>query len=727
MAFRGYALLSAGTFCHPWVQCAAIVPRNRFSIRSIAVRNLLVVLTLLFVFPASADGPADNDSESVRPIPPPGIELEPAVVDELTRRCRAIRESWAKRLSEVDAELESAERWQKVAARQARQTLRGFTPEILVFPRGVEMALEMNQFYRPGEVEAARALLDEAAARIERSRKQLLWSRVVGLADGSRQQLLVGGYESKLDGSYQPYAVVIPPGVRHGDSRPRRLDVWFHGRGEKLSELSFLDGGRRNPGRFTPADTFVLHPYGRYSNAFKFAGEVDVLEALDYVRQRLPVNSQRISVRGFSMGGAACWQFATRYADRFFAANPGAGFSETPEFLKSFQGEDLSSTPEYQRTLWKLYDCPPWARNLVHCPTVAYSGELDRQKQAADVMEAALAEHGIDLVHLIGPDTAHTIDADSKLEIERRMDSIAASLENETPESIDFTTYTLRYHRMHWVDVRGLQRHWQKASVNASADDDGVLSVSTDNVTALRLDFQPGQWDGTLPCPVTVEIDGDELSAGEVASDRSFRVDLAQRDGRWVVVDRFADDRRKRPGMQGPIDDAFMDSFLFVLPTGKSSDVEFQRWVETESKHARDHWRKHFRGDVRAVDDRDLTKDQIQQHNLILFGDAESNSVIERLADALPVRWTDEQIVLGEKRFPRDDHAVAMVYPNPLQPERYVVLNSGFTFREYDYLNNARQTPKLPDWAVIDVSQGATSRAAGRIIAADFFDETWQP
>ena len=41
----------------------------------------------------------------------------------------------------------------------------------------------------------------------------------------------------------------------------------------------------------------------------------------------------RIGVRGFSMGGAACWQFAVHYADRWFAANPGAGFAETRLFL----------------------------------------------------------------------------------------------------------------------------------------------------------------------------------------------------------------------------------------------------------------------------------------------------------------------------------------------------------------------------------------------------------
>lgn len=67
-----------------------------------------------------------------------------------------------------------------------------------------------------------------------------------------------------------------------------------------------------------------------------------------------------------------------------------------------------------------------------------------------------------------------------------------------------------------------------------------------------------------------------------------------------------------------------------------------------------------------------------------------------------------------------------MIYPNPLNPKRYVVLNSGFTFRELDYLNNARQTPKLPDWAIVDVSQPPTPAEPGRIEDAGFFGEQWE-
>ena len=165
----------------------------------------------------------------------------------------------------------------------------------------------------------------------------------------------------------------------------------------------------------------MLHPYGRYCNAFKFAGEIDVLEALDSVKRRYRVDDDRIAVRGFSMGGAAAWQFAVHYPDRWFAANPGAGFSETPEFLKVFQQEKLKPTWWEQR-LWHWYDCPDWCLNLRHCPTVAYSGEIDRKSKPPTSWQAALAEEGHRAACTSSArKTKHAIHPQSKVEIEDRL------------------------------------------------------------------------------------------------------------------------------------------------------------------------------------------------------------------------------------------------------------------------------------------------------------------
>src|SRR5690606_41334966 len=84
------------------------------------------------------------------------------------------------------------------------------------------------------------------------------------------------------DDTGPPYGLVIPP-TYHGDLPYRyRTDIWSHGRGERSVELQFIHQRMRDPGEYQPEDTIVLHPFGRYSNAFKFAGEVDVFEALDH-------------------------------------------------------------------------------------------------------------------------------------------------------------------------------------------------------------------------------------------------------------------------------------------------------------------------------------------------------------------------------------------------------------------------------------------------------------
>jgi dienelactone hydrolase len=648
---------------------------------------------------AWADGPQDNLPDSVRRIPKAGIEVP--------RETRAELEQGLNTLGAAINRL----------ARKRESKVNELLPDIEVFWKAVHDALLYQEFFAPQELSKARNLLNEGQSRahaLEEAR--VPWSTQPGL--------VVRGYRSRIDGSVQPYGLVVPASYAFQGSGRIRLDVWFHGRGETLSEVNFLDERMRQPGQFTPTDTIVLHPYGRYCNAFKFAGEIDVLEAIDAVKRRYWIDDDRVSVRGFSMGGAACWQFAVHYADRWFAANPGAGFAETARFLNVFQKEAVSPA-WYEQKLWHLYDCTDVAANLLQCPTVAYSGEIDAQKQAADVMAEALKADGIELTHIIGPKTKHAYHPDSKRTVERRLDSLAARGRERYPRTIDFRTYTLKYNQMSWVTVDALGAHWDRAQVWATLTPIGPV-VKTENVEALTLEFAPGWSPFPAAGEVAVEIDGTRIKAPQTQTDRSWRCALYRRGGQWVLGELPADRLRKRHDLQGPIDDAFMDAFVFVRPTGKSANVAFGTWVEKEQAHAIEHWRRHFRGEARVKDDLAIDESDIATANLVLWGDPASNAVLRRIADKLPIAWSDDRIRVGDREFSAIDHAAILIYPNPLNPARYVVLNSGFTFREYDYLNNARQVPKLPDWAVIDLHTPPNSRYPGKVVAADFFGEDWQ-
>jgi hypothetical protein len=169
-----------------------------------------------------------------------------------------------------------------------------------------------------------------------------------------------------------------------------------------------------------------------------------------------------------------------------------------------------------------------------------------------------------------------------------------------------------------------------------------------------------------------------------------------------------------------------MDAFVFVRPTGKFANPQVEAWTRAELDHAIEHWRRQFRGEARVKEDTAITEADIASSNLILWGDPTSNAVLAKISGSLPIHWTANELRIGDRKFEGEYHAPILVYPNPLNREHYVVLNSGFTYREYDYLNNARQVPRLPDWAIIDLRTPPDSRFPGKIVAADFFDEHWR-
>jgi pimeloyl-ACP methyl ester carboxylesterase len=670
-------------------------------------RRLAPLIALLIAHAALADGPADNQVDKVRRVPPPGIKISDTDRAELGEGVAKL----GKEIEALRTELKS------------KPALLELLPDVEIYHKAVDWALRYDEFFKTNETRSARALLALGAERAQSLRDGAApWLSATGL--------VVRGYVSRIDGSVQPYGLVVPASFKPNSAHQHRLDFWFHGRGETLSELDFIYGRQRSPGEFTPPNTFVLHTYGRYCNGNKFAGETDAFEALEQVKKFYPIDENRLVVRGFSLGGAACWHMAVHHAWRWAAAAPGAGFSETPDFLKVFQNEKLKPT-WYEQKLWHLYDCTDWALNLYHCPTVAYSGENDKQKQAADVMATAMSKVGLDLTHIIGPKMGHSYDLGSKKEINRRIDSIAELGRNPVPPPVRFTTWTLKYNRMHWVVLDGLDRHWERATVDADFSGgllDNSIRITTKNVSAFTLTFEAGQ------CPLDntktprVFIDSSKPTAPRVKSDRSWTASFRKSGSRWELVEEAEDATklRKRHGLQGPIDDAFMDSFLMVRPTGKAQHEKVGAWVNAEMNRAIEQWRRQFRGDARVKDDSAVTDADIAAHNLVLWGDPASNQLLAKIANKLPIDWSEKSVKAGKESFPAAGHVVVMIYPNPLNPKKYVVLNSGFTFREYDQLNNARQVPKLPDFAIIDLSQPPTSRAPGGIATAGFFDERWE-
>lgn len=183
----------------------------------------------------------------------------------------------------------------------------------------------------------------------------------------------------------------------------------------------------------------------------------------------------------------------------------------------------------------------------------------------------------------------------------------------------------------------------------------------------------------------------------------------------------------KWPELQGPIDDAFTSPFLCVRGTGKPWHDATQKYATANLERFTAERNKFLRGDLPVKNDSDVTEADITRKHLILFGDPASNSLIGKVIEKLPLKWTKESITFAGKKVPAGDHVPVLIYPNPLNPKRYVVLNSGHTFHAADFRGtNALLYPRLGDYAVLKLAPTVKDPLAVEVITAGFFDDFWR-
>ncbi len=90
-----------------------------------------------------------------------------------------------------------------------------------------------------------------------------------------------------------------------------------------------------------------------------------------------------------------------------------------------------------------------------------------------------------------------------------------------------------------------------------------------------------------------------------------------------------------------------------------------------------------------------------------------------------PLNWDQRQISIAEHSWSSDGHGLCAIFPNPFNPRKYVVLNSGHTFHEQDFrASNAWLFPRLGDVAVFQLQPEMNLRTA-EPLWSDVFSSDW--
>src|SRR6202011_1361100 len=127
------------------------------------------------------------DPAPVHPVPPPGVPIPDADRAELKSELEAL----GKEIESLSNELKS------------KPALLGQLPDVRIFYKAVDWALRYDEFFDPKQVATAKKQLETGMQRAKELRAgNPSWNSATGL--------VVRGYTSKIDGSVQPYGLVIP-------------------------------------------------------------------------------------------------------------------------------------------------------------------------------------------------------------------------------------------------------------------------------------------------------------------------------------------------------------------------------------------------------------------------------------------------------------------------------------------------------------------------------------
>jgi 5'-nucleotidase, C-terminal domain len=493
--------------------------------------------------------------------------------------------------------------------------------------------------------------------------------------------LVTRAYHSPVDGTLQPYLVFVPLSYRGRNPWP--TIVGLHGRYANAWQIPRVLGVMDDPRKIP---YIMVFPNGRGDTFYRGLGEDDAWTVLNLARRDYKINNDRLHLTGLSMGGEGTWRLALQNPHVFAGVAPFCARS-LPHLAPNAGGMNL-------------YFAHGGADRVVSSMESILMA--DRLKAAGFKPKYSIIKNG---KHNIWDMTMPNV-----------LTFFSTAKKDHNPRRVTYVTDRLRYNRGYWVEIMGFISIYQQARIDAQFTAENTLSVTAENVSRLRLHLDSKLVD--IAQPVVVSVNGIERFRAKTEG----MVDL-------LLSGEPVGKRVKRPGISGPMCDIFHGSLLLVVGTASSDEKAVAINFE-EAEKSSEVWNKRFGAKLIIKKDSDITDEDIAKSHLILFGGPGSNSITARIASDLPVRIRRNAIQVGKRRFKGKDIGVRFIYPNPENPNRYVMVVAGSTPQGmaggWKTLHSRHDPDQLP-WADIMVYDShAKDGSLPTYLLIDAFDSNWQ-
>ncbi len=485
------------------------------------------------------------------------------------------------------------------------------------------------------------------------------------------------GYLSPVDETIQTYSINVPVGYDHKTPMPLVISLHHHG---------WSDWFRPYQGHPAPSidGAIVLSPHGRGSADYMWVALEEVLASLEDVKKLYSVDEDRVYVTGYSMGGTGSWYAASRVPHLFAAISPVAGNADFTAWVKRWDWRLHSESPyAFLRQYLRESTCSAaYAENLRNIGVLCFHGSKD------DIVPVEHARGMVDRLKQLGYERVKYVESDAG-HMGKSLDEITSWMLTQKrdlyPAKVSLKTSSLRYNTAYYVSILEREEMDRYSQIELAWGD--KVEITTENASMFAIEISNDLlnargWSGQKE----IEVDG-KVVASIAAPNYDSLIVFVKSEDKWQLDIKSRNEQvnatgRKRPGLDGPIEDAFMRPFLVVYSTG-DEDAELSTASKEEADRFVRNWRTRYVKPCHIKADKDVTERDIERYNLILYGSPWVNSVYARIAADLPITVSKDGIVLKradeDVKFATNGVGTRFVCANPINLYRYVVINASTT------------------------------------------------
>lgn len=509
-------------------------------------------------------------------------------------------------------------------------------------------------------------------------------------------------YLSPVDSSLQPYDVMIP--LRYDSAKAYSLIIDLHGYMEQIKPWhNFL--WAQVDSSLDSLKLIRAAVYGRRNRYYLGAGEQDVLEVLADIRRNYSIDTNRVYLAGASMGGYGTWQISLRYPDKFAAISPLCGITTS---VQTSYGHYPRSN---QEILAASFSPLLLAENARYLPAKIYHGAKDPVIPAdqSRQMVNRLIKLGYEHQYHECPQLEHNV-WDTASADPTRKPFLLSKIRNPFPAQVRHKTFYFRTGKSYWLDIQGKENWNDFAEITGKWTAADHLTITTDNVSAFAIDLRHPQYQSGQSLELTINQQRLILPPSQAKAWLAFHKNRV-----WQAGSRTSKELLKRKGLEGPWLDGECSPFIVVYGTQQGFSENSEPVQALRTYYAQYNMQPRFVADTLA-----LSNHFEKNFNLVLIGNPAQNSYTAQLFDdqKSALRFTLHAL-RGRQHFSgNSDHGLRLIYPNPRNPEKYVLLDwypAGIT--DFQQLNQMM----IADYLIYRLD-----KREFKVSDSGFFDSRWE-